>query len=330
VVEVVGAERGGVPARRLTDMTLAFYETVARLLREGRAVAIATVIGSRGSTPRGAGSRMVVTADGAAAFSVGGGAFEALVVADARAALAEGRGFEKEYRFVESGEGAVGMVCGGSARVLFEVVRPPIPLVVFGAGHVGREVAHLAARLGFEVTVVDDRPAQLDPAAFPPGARLERVASDFSGPLPEIPAGAAVAILTRCHRTDLLALRHAAGAAPSYIGVIGSRRKVAVLKERAAGLGVPRAALDGLRAPIGLPIGAETPAEIAVSIVAEIIHLRHAGGGAEKRARGVARRVATVGVGPEPAGAAGAAAAPAATVTPIRGRSRARLPGRGA
>jgi len=291
-------------------MTLAFYETVARLLREGRAVAVATVVGSRGSTPRGAGSRMIVAADGETLFSVGGGAFEALVVADARAALEEGRGFEKEYRFVESGDGAVGMVCGGSARVLFEVVRPPARLLVFGAGHVGREVARLAAHLGFEVTVADDRPAQLDPRRFPSGARLLRVASDFSGTLPAVPDGAYVAIVTRCHRTDLAALRHVAGAAAAYVGVIGSRRKVAVLKERAAGLGVPGAALERLRAPIGLPIGAETPEEIAVSIVAEIIQVRNSGGGAEKGARGRPRRVATV--------------------TPIRGRTRPRLPGRGA
>jgi xanthine dehydrogenase accessory factor len=298
-------------------MTLAFYETVARLLRSGRTVAVATVVGSRGSTPRGAGSRMIVTEEGETLFSIGGGAFEALVAGDARAALREGRGFEKEYRFVESGEGAVGMVCGGSARVLFEVVRPPAALVIFGGGHVGREVAHLGARLGYRVTVVDDRPAQLDPERFPAGVRLVRVAADFSGPLPEVPAGAAVAVVTRCHRTDLLALRHAAGSAAGYLGVIGSRRKVAVLKERAASLGVSRDVLDRLRAPIGLPIGAETPEEIAVSILAEIIQQRR--GGAEKAARGARLRVETV-AWPAGAPVAAPAGGPPASVTPIRGR----------
>lgn len=300
-------------------MSLAFYDTVARLLRTGSTVTLVTVIGSRGSTPRGAGSRMLVTA-GETLFTIGGGSFEALVVEDAREALRAGRGFEKEYRFTENGEGAVGMVCGGSARVLFEVVRPPALLFVFGAGHVGREVAHLARRLGFEVAVVDDRPPRLEQALWPEGTRLIAVPGDFSGGLPEIPSGAHVAIVTRCHRTDLAALRHAAVSQALSIGVIGSRRKVAVLKERAAALGVPGAVLDRLRAPIGLPIGAETPAEIAVSILAEIIQIRHAAGDDEKSARGLHRRVATL---PLPAAATG-------TVTPIGGRPPRRTPGRSA
>jgi len=117
-------------------MSLEFYEEVARLLRAGRLLAVATVVGRQGSAPRSAGARMIVTELGETEFSVGGGAFEALVIADAREAIREGRDVEKEYRFTEQGDGATGMVCGGRVRVLIEVVRPPACLFVFGGGHV--------------------------------------------------------------------------------------------------------------------------------------------------------------------------------------------------
>ena len=262
-------------------MSLAFYERVARLLRSGRVLAIATLSSSQGSTPRAPGSKMIVTDSGETVFSIGGGAFEALVIEDAKEAIRAGRGFEKEYRFTEQGDESTGMVCGGSARVLLEVVRPPLPLFVFGGGHVGRELARLAARLEFEVTVVDDRPDYLETGRFPPGVRALRAGHDYCSGLPEIPAGAYVAVVTRCHRTDLAAVRHVVGRGASYVGLIGSRRKVATVLKRAGEEGTPREALREVRAPIGLPIGAESPQEIAVSIAAEMIAVRHTAPAAE-------------------------------------------------
>jgi len=262
-------------------VSLAFYRKVARLLRSGRVLAIATLCSSQGSTPRSPGSKMIVTDSGETVFSIGGGAFEALVIEDAKEAIRTGHGLEKEYRFTEQGDGSTGMVCGGSARILLEVVRPPLPLIVFGGGHVGRELARLAARLEFEVTVVDDRPECLEAGRFPLGVRTLRAGRDYCSGLPEIPPGAYVAVVTRCHRTDLAAVRHAVGRGASYVGLIGSRRKVAVVLERALEQGTPREALREVRAPIGLPIGAESPQEIAVSIAAEMIAVRHAAPAAE-------------------------------------------------
>jgi xanthine dehydrogenase accessory factor len=259
-------------------MNLAFYRRTARLLRTGRAVVVATLVGRHGSTPRDFGAKMLIADDGSTEFSIGGGAFEALVVEDARQALATGRGFEKTYRFAEDGEDALGMVCGGQARVLFEVVRPPLRLFVFGAGHIGRALVRQGFRLGFDVTLVDDRPHLLDPSRHPRGVTMIRVEHDFLEGLPSVPAGAYVAIVTRCHRTDLAVVRHAVGRGASYVGLIGSRRKVAVVKERAQEAGIPDAALAELHAPIGLPIGAETPEEIAVSIAAEIVAIRRTPG----------------------------------------------------
>jgi xanthine dehydrogenase accessory factor len=299
-------------------MTLVVYEEIAARLRAGTTLVVATLVRSQGSTPRGFGSKMIITESGETVFTIGGGAFEALVIEDARQAILDGQGFEKEYRFAEKGENALGMVCGGTARVLFEVVRPPAPLLVFGGGHVGREVAHQAARLGFQVTVVDDRPAHLEPGRYPEGVRLVRVEHDFSGDLPPIAPGAFVAILTRCHRTDLAALRHSAGRGAAYVGLIGSRRKVATVLARAEVLGTPQEDLAGVHGPIGIPIGAETPEEIAVSIMAEIIAVRRAATSSGARGRGTRLRVGEV-----PAGAAPRAAfAGPATVLPIdRGRA---------
>lgn len=257
-------------------MSLAFYETMVRLLKEGRTVAVATLVTRQGSTPRACGTRMIVSESGETTFTIGGGAFEALVIEDAREAIRSGRGFEKDYRFTEQGENALGMVCGGTARVHFEVVRAPARLFVFGGGHVGLEVVRLGVRLGFDVTVIDDRPEYVDEARYPEGAQVVRAERDYAGDLPRIPAGAYVAILTRCHKTDLAALRLAAGRGAAYVGLIGSRRKIATVLGRAEALGIPAEALAEVHGPIGLPIGAETPAEIAVSIAAEMIRVRSA------------------------------------------------------
>ena len=259
-------------------MSLSFHEEMVRLLKEGRRAVVATLVRSRGSTPRRFGAKMIVTDSGETFFTIGGGAFEALVIQDALDAIRAGRGLVKEYRFTEQGESATGMVCGGSARVLFELVSPPPALFVFGAGHVGRELVSVGVRLGFDVTVVDDRSRYLTSDWLPVGARPLRVPHDFADGLPDLPEGAFVAVLTRCHRTDLKVLRHACvDRRAAYVGVIGSRRKIATLKARAAALGTPREVLDRVHGPIGVKIGAQTPEEIAVSIAAEMIAVKNLG-----------------------------------------------------
>lgn len=256
-------------------MSAEFFERVAALLREGRRLAIATVLETEGSTPRKAGARMAVLEDGTVLDSVGGGAFEARVLSDARDLLARGGTEIREYSLREDdGPGATGMVCGGRARVHLQVEVPPERLLVFGAGHVGAAVARLAASLGFAVTVLDERPEFLDPAHFPSRVKLWRSGPEFSGDLPEVDSATYIAIVTRSHRTDLAALRRVAVGPAAYVGLIGSRRKVEVVMSRLREEGVPAAALERVHAPIGLPIGACTPEEIAVSIAGELIRMR--------------------------------------------------------
>ncbi len=256
-------------------MSVEFYEEIARLLRHGRRLAVATVIETAGSTPRKEGARMAVLEDGSIVDTVGGGAFEALVIDDAKALLSTGGTAVKEYFFREGDAPAsTGMVCGGRARVHLQVEVPPERFLIFGAGHVGRALAALAGGLGFAVSVLDDREEFLDPRHFPPGATLLHTGPDFSGDLPPIDAATYIAVVTRCHRTDVAALRRVASGPALYVGLIGSRRKVRVVMTRLAEEGMPPAALDRVRAPIGVPIGACTPGEIAVSIAAEVIRIR--------------------------------------------------------
>jgi xanthine dehydrogenase accessory factor len=158
--------------------------------------------------------------------------------------------------------------------VFIEPVLPPPALYVLGAGHVGQEVARLAARVGFDVHVVDDRSrfASRDLLPEPIEIVVEDIPAWVSGAA--LPASSFVVVVTRGHRHDLDALRALAGLDLRYIGLIGSRAKVARLFDQLAGEGVAPDTLARVHAPIGLDIGAVTPAEIAVSIVAELIAVR--------------------------------------------------------
>ena len=147
---------------------------------------MATVVAATGSTPREATARMLVLPDGTTRGTIGGGKFESLVVADARALL-ESRGlpFTRRYDFVPEGPNTFGAVCGGTATVLLEVVERAPRLLVVGAGHCGRALARMASLAGWEVAVADERPEQLDPTAFPPDTSLVLVKDDYSDlPLP--------------------------------------------------------------------------------------------------------------------------------------------------
>jgi xanthine dehydrogenase accessory factor len=256
-------------------MSLAFHEKVVQVLKQGKRLAIATVIHTSGSTPRKGGARMAVLEDGGLLDSIGGGALEALVVEDAKRLILSGGSMLKEYLLKEGNEPeCTGMICGGRVRVHLQVELPPERLLIFGAGHVGAALAALTPPLGFATTVLDDRESFLVPARFPESVELRRMGPGFSGDLPSVDASTYVAIVTRCHRTDLEALRRVLETSAGYIGLIGSRRKVRLILDRLRTEGFSESRLSGLRAPIGVPIGACTPEEIAVSIAGEMVQFR--------------------------------------------------------
>jgi xanthine dehydrogenase accessory factor len=271
---------------------IALFEEILALSRAGRPFAIVTVVETRRSTPRKPGSKMVVLPDGSIRGSVGGGALEAETIQEALRLLREGAGEPADHEAVvrrftlrREGEDAVGMYCGGEVHVLIEAFRPAERLFLFGAGHVGRAIASHARDLGMPLTVVDDRREYLSPEAFPDGATLVLTDREYRRDLP-LPGRCDFAVVaTRCHDTDEKVLHVLLGEPPRYLGMIASRAKAATVLAHLRRAGVPEDALARVRSPMGLPIGSHTPAEVAISVLAEIVAIRN-GAVVEPGARG--------------------------------------------
>lgn len=251
----------------------AFHAEIAAAQAEGRPCALATVVSAQGSVPRQPGAKMLVYADGTISGTVGGGKFESLVIAEAREVIRDGGPQLKHYLLREGEPQSFGAICGGECTVFIEPLARGEALWIIGGGHCALAIAHLAAGCGFYVGVVEDRAEQLGNDKFPPAARLVT-----DQPAPEFitarawTAREALVIVNRNADLD----KHALDAAlrrpvPGYIGMMGSRRKVARVFDELAAAGHAREDLQRVHAPIGLDIGAESPAEIAVSVVAEIL-----------------------------------------------------------
>lgn len=161
-------------------------------------------------------------------------------------------------------------------RFVIERLAPAPRVVVFGAGHVGSAIAHAAHAAGFRVVVVDDRSEFADPARFAAGVAVQAADADAALARLGVGAGDAVVIATRGHREDAAIVERVALSGAGYVGLLGSRRKKAVLTKGLVAAGVPRAAMERVRVPVGIAIGAVTPEEIAVSVVAELIAWRRA------------------------------------------------------
>jgi xanthine dehydrogenase accessory factor len=256
----------------------AVYAAILDALHTGQSACVLTVIEARGSTPREAGTKMLLRADGSTAGTVGGGALEAAALADARKALADGESRVGRYALLGQTEQDLG-VCGGEASVFIEVLQAKPTLLIVGAGHVGQPLAEFGHLLGFRTIVADDRPEFASVARFPQADEL------VVTPLAEltnrvtITPRTFIVIVTRGHEHDELVLRQVVSSPAAYVGMIGSRRKVRAVFERLLADGVPKADLARVYAPVGLRTGGQTPAEIAVSILAEIISAQHGGSG---------------------------------------------------
>jgi xanthine dehydrogenase accessory factor len=246
------------------------YTEIAALVTEGRPFVLATVIESAGSTPQKPGSKMVVLGDGSLRGTVGGGAIEQQIIDAARALLKA----PEQTRVIETHlTHELGMCCGGRMKVFLEKHGAPARLTVFGAGHVAHELAALAHRVGFRVTVVDARAEWATAERFP-GCEVRLAdpaehARTLTGSEHDY-----FCVTTHDHPLDQAVVEALLNKPSAYLGVIGSRRKAERFRMRLKAAGAEDAALDRIRSPMGLPIGALTPAEIAVSIVAELVQLR--------------------------------------------------------
>jgi xanthine dehydrogenase accessory factor len=250
------------------------YNRINELVDREEVFALATIVNHKGSVPRRL-AKMLIRQDGTTYGTIGGGCLESEVAERAVQIMKEGfRGAKVEtFDLVEEEYGGVGMNCGGQIDVSIEVIEPDPRLIVVGSGHMSAALANLGRALGFEVVVIDP----LAKREKFPGAHL--VITDFpeSG-LSKVKVNkySYIVIVTR-HKDDLPALRVSLRTEAAYIGLIGSKRRVAQVFQLLSKEGFVEGQLARVHGPVGLDIGAETPDEIAVSIMAEIVQIRRVG-----------------------------------------------------
>ena len=248
------------------------------LEEKGIPAALCTIISSTGSTPRHTGSKMIVYPDGRISGSVGGGLIENQVIEEALRAIQEGKSKKASYDLVDPAKGDVG-VCGGHVEVYIEPIAQKPLLVVIGGGHVGKAVLHLAKWLGFRTAVSDDRREFCTPEVNPDADLFFPVAMEELVNHLEIDSHTCLVLTTRGYDVDIKGLPSLLEKKPAFIGVIGSKRRWIVTRKALLANAIPENTIRKIRSPLGLELNAETPEEIAVSIMAEVIMVRNQGTG---------------------------------------------------
>jgi xanthine dehydrogenase accessory factor len=267
------------------------FARLAELERTGVEAALATVIRDQGSVPRRAGARMLVFADGHTEGTIGGGEMESRVANEARQVIQERKPRIVPYRFNDPQHGDPG-VCGGEIEVFIEPLRARPTLVVAGIGHVGQAVAHLGHWLGFRLVVSDDRAEFAAPGIVPEADQT------ICCPLEDLPQRMPIddqtylVLTTRNVTLDVAGLPSLLKTDFAYLGIIGSRRRWETTVGKLREAGIPEAQIQRVVSPTGLELNAETPEEIALSILAQIILLRRGGSGQSMRQLPVERRTA--------------------------------------
>ena len=253
------------------------YDELIRLRRLGQKCAIATIVQVRGSIPSFESAKLLVREDGSMAGTIGGGCVEAEVWNAARDVMESGKPRHMSFNLNQDAAYDSGLICGGQLDIFLEPVIPPPRAMIFGAGHISKSLAQVATLAGFGCTVIDDRSSFANRERFPDVDEI--FAEDYAQVFPKLPVNGStyLVIVTRGHRDDMRVLEWALSTNARYIAMIGSRRKVInVLKEletHSASF-ANEAGLDRLFAPMGLEIGAISPEEIAVAVVAEMIAMR--------------------------------------------------------
>lgn len=253
---------------------MGIYEEIVKLQRAGHKGAVATIVNVRGSIPSFKSAKMLVRDDGTIAGTIGGGCVEAEVWQAAREVMTSEKPRTLTFDLNQDPKYDTGLVCGGTLEIFIEPVLPTPLLYIFGAGHVGHELSKAASRAGFDVIVTDDRETYANRERFPEAGQI--VAKDFDEALAGIAPGESsyIVIVTRGHRDDMRVLRWAVQTEARYIGMVGSKRKAITVFRELVKEGLKPELFDRVHSPVGLDIGAITPEEIAVAIVAELIGIR--------------------------------------------------------
>ncbi len=246
-----------------------YIERIAELKAQGKSFCIITVVDSKGATPRKAGARAIVSKDGSSEGTVGGGAIEVEAFKVALEVLESGKASLKHYELDKLETGA--MICGGSMTLYYEPVQPVRLLTIFGGGHVGRSLSRVASEAGWRIRVVDDRDGVFDKKYFPDNA--EFVSANYLDFCKNQHFGENdwLAIVTPKHKHDESVLKAVITSDANYFGMMGSPKKVKEIKTSLLKQGIDEKFINKVHAPIGLNIGTETPGEIAVAIVGEML-----------------------------------------------------------
>ncbi|MFH1010534.1 MAG: XdhC family protein, partial [bacterium] len=253
------------------------------LAEAGQAFCLVIVIGTKGSTPRQAGAMMLVRADGSCVGTIGGGAVESASIEEGKAAILDGQARMRTYALDEKAEGVpTGSICGGQMEVFFAPTPARAVLYLFGGGHVGRATAAIAAEAGWQVEVFDERAEMAASERHPHATRVHTGNVVAQARELKLKPSDFVAIVTHRHDLDFAILKEILPKGAGYIGVIASRVKAAEFRKELTVAGFQAEDIERVHMPIGLAIHAQTPEEIAVAIVAEMIEIRR---GSKKQVR---------------------------------------------
>ncbi|PYQ01413.1 MAG: xanthine dehydrogenase [Acidobacteria bacterium] len=251
-------------------------EAALRAEETGAPAALVTVIATEGSTPQKAGAKMLVYPDGRIVGTIGGGCVEAEMTWRARQSIEARKPQVASYDLTPDQAGEDGLVCGGRMQVFIEPIEGTPTLCLFGAGHVAQPLARMAKAAGFRVQVADDRIKFANRERFPDVDLL--VVEDFAAAAAQMTLGpnTYAVVVTRGHKGDAEALRAVVGKGLRFVGLLGSRPKLVHLVSALEESGSPPEDLAEIHCPLGIEIGAVSPEEIAVSVLAQMIAVRHA------------------------------------------------------
>ncbi len=251
------------------------YKTLVSVQESKTPAALVSIIESKGSTPRSVGTKMIVLHDGTVHGTVGGSAVEALVIREAQECIKTGSYKKVMHDLNDHEKHDTGMICGGKMEFFIEPINLASHVYIFGGGHCGYPLARFAHQVGFQYTIIEDRPEFAQQERFSDASDIklgdvEQIAKEM-----EFCDRDFIAIVTRNHELDYHTLRQVIGKPAAYIGLIGSKTKRAQIFKKLENDGFSKADMDRIHTPIGLDIGAETPEEIAISILAEMIAVKN-------------------------------------------------------
>lgn len=257
-------------------MKVDIYEEIVRLRNLGQKCALATIVQVNGSIPSYESAKMLVREDGSMLGTIGGGCVEADVWSAAREVIDTEKPKHLNFSLGQDAAYDNGLICGGQLNIFVEPVIPQPKLFIFGGGHVSKSISKIAHIAGFSTIIVDDREQFANADRFPEAEATHAEEYESVFPKLNITSSSYLVIVTRGHRDDMRVLRWAVTTPAKYVAMIGSKRKTISVIQELEKEGMARELFQKIHAPMGLEIGAESPEEIAVSVVAEMIAVRRA------------------------------------------------------